>query len=44
LALRPFTATPRGAAWGSTVEVPIEQIQRIEFTRSGVPILTAGFS
>src|SRR5438034_4047640 len=31
LALRPFTARPRGAAWGSTVEVPVEQIRTIEF-------------
>jgi hypothetical protein len=43
LALRPFNATARGAAWGSTVEVPIEQIQRIEFTRADVPVMTAGF-
>jgi hypothetical protein len=43
LALRPFTARPRGAAWGSTVEVPVEQIRTIEFVRSSVPIMTASF-
>jgi len=43
LALRPFTATPGGTAWGSTIQVPIQQIQRIEFIRSDVPVLTASF-
>jgi hypothetical protein len=43
LALRPFTATPRGPAWGSTVEVPVQQIRKIEFMRSEVPIMTASF-
>jgi hypothetical protein len=43
LALRPFTATPGGTAWGSTIEVPIQQIQKIEFMRSGVPVLAASF-
>ena len=43
LALRPFTATPAGTAWGSTIQVPIQQIQRIEFIRSDVPVLTASF-
>jgi Putative zinc-finger len=43
LALRPFTAKPGGTAWGSTIQVPIEQIQMIEFMRSNVPIMTAGF-
>jgi hypothetical protein len=43
LALRPFTATPRGAAWGSTVEVPVQEIRKLEFIRSNVPIMTASF-
>ena len=43
LALRPFTAAPAGTAWGSTIQVPIQQIQRIEFIRSDVPVLTASF-
>jgi hypothetical protein len=43
LALRPFTSTPGGTAWGSTVQVPIQQIQRIEFLKSDVPTLTASF-
>ncbi|HEU4399383.1 MAG TPA: zf-HC2 domain-containing protein [Actinomycetota bacterium] len=43
LALRPFTATPAGTAWGSTIQVPIQQIQKIEFIRSDVPVLTASF-
>jgi Putative zinc-finger len=44
LALRPFTATPRAAAWGSTVEVPVRQIRTLEFIRSNVPVMTANFS
>jgi hypothetical protein len=44
LALRPFNPTPGGTAWGSTIQVPIQQIQRIEFVRSNVPIMTASFS
>jgi hypothetical protein len=43
LTLRPFTPAPRGAAWGSTIEVPIEQIRTIEFVRAGVPVMTASF-
>jgi hypothetical protein len=43
LGLRPFTSRPGGAAWGSTIQVPIQQIQRIEFIRSKVPIMTASF-
>jgi hypothetical protein len=43
LALRPFTARPGGAAWGSTIQVPIRQIQRLEFIRSKIPIMTASF-
>jgi hypothetical protein len=43
LALRPFTARRRSAAWGSTVEVPVEQIRTLEFVRSGVAAMTATF-
>ena len=43
LALRPFTARPGGTAWGSTIQVPIEQMQKLEFIRSNVPIMTASF-
>jgi Putative zinc-finger len=43
LALRPFTAVPGGVAWGSTIEVPIQQIQKIEFIRSNVSTMTASF-
>jgi hypothetical protein len=43
LALRPFTARPGGTAWGSTIQVPIQQIQKLEFIRSNVPIMTASF-
>jgi hypothetical protein len=43
LALRPFTSTPGGTAWGSTIQVPIQQIQRIEFLKANVPALTASF-
>jgi hypothetical protein len=43
LALRPFTARPGGTAWGSTILVPIRQIQKIEFIKSNVPIMTASF-
>jgi hypothetical protein len=43
LTLRPFTATPRSFGWGSIIRVPVEQIERIEFIRSGSPILTARF-
>jgi len=43
LALRSFTARPGGAAWGSTIQVPIQQIQKLEFVRSKVPIMTASF-
>jgi hypothetical protein len=42
-ALRPFTPTPGGTAWGSTIEVPTQQIQKIEFMRSNVPTMTASF-
>jgi hypothetical protein len=30
-------------SWGSTIKVPVEQIQTIEFVRSGIPVLTASF-
>jgi hypothetical protein len=43
LALRPFTARPGGTAWGSTIQVPIRQIQKLEFTRSNIAIMTASF-
>lgn len=43
LALRPFTARPGGTAWGSTIQVPIEQMQKLEFIRSNVPTMTASF-
>jgi hypothetical protein len=43
LALRPFTARPGGTAWGSTIQVPIRQIQKLEFIRSNIPIMTASF-
>jgi Putative zinc-finger len=43
LALRPFTARPDGAAWGSTIQVPVQQIQKIEFMRSSAPVMTASF-
>jgi hypothetical protein len=43
LALRPFTARPGGTAWGSTVDVPVQEIRKIEFIRSKVPIMTARF-
>lgn len=43
LALRPLTARPGGTAWGSTIQVPIEQMQKLEFIRSNVPIMTASF-
>jgi Putative zinc-finger len=43
LALRPFTARPGGTAWGSTIQVPIEQMQKLEFIRSKVPTMTASF-
>ena len=43
LVLRPFTARPGGAAWGSTIQVPIEKMQKLEFIRSNVPIMTASF-
>jgi hypothetical protein len=43
LALRPFTARPGGTAWGSTITVPIQQIQKIEFIRSNLPTMTASF-
>jgi hypothetical protein len=41
--LRRFNATPAATAWGSTIKVPVEQIQTIEFVRSGIPVLTASF-
>jgi Putative zinc-finger len=46
MALRPFTATarPAPAAWGSTVEVPIDQIRTIEFVRLDAPVMTATFA
>ena len=44
LALRPFTARPGGTAWGSTIQVPVRQIQKLEFIRSNVPIMTASFA
>ena len=43
LALRSFTARPGGTAWGSTIQVPIQQIQKLEFIRSNVPTMTASF-
>jgi hypothetical protein len=43
LALRSFTARPGGTAWGSTIQVPIRQIQKLEFIRSNVPTMTANF-
>jgi hypothetical protein len=43
LGLRPFTARPGGTAWGSTIQVPIQQIQKIEFIGSDVPTMTASF-
>jgi hypothetical protein len=43
LGLRPFTARPGGTAWGSTIQVPIRQIQQLEFIRSETPIMTASF-
>jgi hypothetical protein len=43
LALRPFTARPDATAWGSTIQVPIQQIQKLEFIRSKIPIMTASF-
>jgi hypothetical protein len=43
LGLRPFTARPGGTAWGSTIQVPIRQIQQLEFVRSKIPIMTASF-
>jgi len=43
LALRPFTSAPGWTSWGSTIQVPIQQIQRIEFLKSNVPTLTASF-
>jgi hypothetical protein len=43
LALRSFTARPGGTAWGSTIQVPIRQIQKLEFIRSNVPTMTASF-
>jgi hypothetical protein len=43
LALRPFTARPDGTAWGSTIQVPVQQIQKIEFMRSSAPVMTASF-
>jgi hypothetical protein len=43
LVLRSFTARPGGTAWGSTIQVPIRQIQKLEFIRSNVPTMTASF-
>jgi hypothetical protein len=43
LGLRPFTAKPGGTAWGSTIQVPIRQIQQLEFIGSNVPTMTASF-
>jgi Putative zinc-finger len=43
LALRSFTTRPGGTAWGSTIQVPIRQIQKLEFIRSNVPTMTASF-
>jgi hypothetical protein len=43
LVLRSFTTRPGGTAWGSTIQVPIRQIQRLEFIRSNVPTMTASF-
>jgi hypothetical protein len=43
LALRPFTARPGGTAWGSTIQVPIREIHKLEFIRSDVPMMTASF-
>jgi hypothetical protein len=44
LPLRRFSATRTATAWGSTVQVPVEQIQRIEFVRSDIPVMTASFA
>jgi hypothetical protein len=43
LPLRAFTARPGGTAWGSTIQVPIRQIQKLEFIRSNAPMMTASF-
>lgn len=43
LTLRPFTATPTSIGWGSTIRVSIKQIERIEFSRSDVPMMIARF-
>jgi hypothetical protein len=43
MALRSFTARPGGTAWGSRIQVPIRQIQKLEFIRSDVPTMTASF-
>jgi hypothetical protein len=43
LVLRPFTARPGGAAWGSTIQVPVQQLHQLEFIRSQVPMMTATF-
>ena len=44
LALRPFTARRNAPAWGSTINLPIRAIRRIEFVRAGVPVLSALFT
>jgi hypothetical protein len=43
LPLRPFTATATSAGWGSVIEVSATEVERLEFARAGVPLLTAGF-
>jgi Sigma-70 region 2 len=37
LALRPLTARPGGVAWGSTIQVPIQQIRKVEFSSPDAP-------
>ncbi len=44
LPLRGFSATSSATAWGSTVRVPIQEIQKIEFVSSGIPVMTATFA
>ena len=42
-ALRPFEAGHNAYAWGSNIRVQVREISTIEFTRSGVPVMTARF-
>lgn len=41
--LRPFEARPNAIAWGSTIQVRVEEISILEFTRSGDILMTARF-